>query len=125
YRDRAEALVGAFAGEIGRNFFPLASFINAQGFLQHAVQVVIAGEAGAPDTAALLAALERRSLPNLVLTRMAPGEQLPAGHPAHGKGLAKGKNGAAHQATAYVCQAMTCSLPITDPAGLGAALDHA
>jgi uncharacterized protein YyaL (SSP411 family) len=124
YRDRAEALVGAFAGEIGRNFFPLASFINAQTFLQNAVQVVIAGEAGAPATRALLEALDRRSLPDLVLTRLTPGEALPAGHPAHGKGLAKPKNGAGPAATAYICQATTCSLPITDPAGLGAALDH-
>ena len=62
YRDRADALVGAFAGEIGRNFFPLASFINAQTFLQKAVQVVIAGEPGAPDTQAMLEALRRRSL---------------------------------------------------------------
>lgn len=124
YRDRAEALVGAFAGEIGRNFFPLASFINAQSFLRNAVQVVIAGEAGAPDTVALLAALDHRSLPDLVLTRVGPGEELPAGHPAYGKGPAKGKNGGPPQATAYVCQAMTCSLPMTDPAGLGTALDH-
>ena len=124
YRDRADALVGAFAGEIGRNFFPLASFINAQTFLQKAVQVVIAGEPGAPDTQAMLAALRRRSLPDLLLTIVGPGESLPEGHPAHGKGTAKAKNGGAPAATAYVCQAMTCSLPITDPLGLGAVLDH-
>ncbi len=124
YRDRADALVGAFAGEIGRNFFPLASFINAQTFLQKAVQVVIAGEPGAPDTLAMLDALRRRSLPDLLLTTVGPGEMLPEGHPAHGKGIAKPKNGGAPTATAYVCQAMTCSLPITDPLGLGAVLDH-
>jgi uncharacterized protein len=118
YRDRADALIGAFAGEIGRNFFPLASFINAQELLHNAVQVVIVGDPTAADTAGLIAALHERSLPDLVLTSLAPGETLPEGHPAHGKGAANNK------ATAYVCQAMTCSLPITDAEGLGRVLDH-
>jgi uncharacterized protein YyaL (SSP411 family) len=123
YRDRAEALAGAFAGEIGRNFFPLASFINAQEFLRQALQVVIFGTPGAADTQALLAELKRHSLPDLVLTRLAPGEALPPGHPAHGKSpVAPG--GGATRAAAYVCRAMTCSLPITDAAGLAAALSH-
>ena len=124
YRDRAEALVGAFAGEIGRNFFPLASFINAQEFLRQALQVVIFGLPGAADTESLLAELKRHSLPDLVLTRIAPGETLPPGHPAHGKGLIAPSAGSAPGAAAYVCRAMTCSLPITDAAGLAAALSH-
>ena len=122
YRDRAEALVGVFAGEIGRNFFPLASFINAQELLANAVQLVIVGESAAADTRALVEAAEARALPDLVLTLVAPGEELPEGHPAHGKGLAKATNGAP-RATAYVCRSMTCSLPITDAEGLGKALD--
>ncbi len=122
YRERADAVVAAFAGELGRNFFPLASYINAQEFLRNAVQVVIVGDPRAPDTRAMLEAVRRRSLPDLVLTVLAPGESLPEGHPAHGKGQAPAPGGAA--ATAYVCQAMTCSLPVTDPAGLGAVLDH-
>jgi uncharacterized protein len=88
------------------------------------VQVVIAGQPGAPDTMAMLEALRRRSLPDLLLTIVAPGEVLPEGHPAFGKSPAKAGNGGAPAATAYVCQAMTCSLPITDPLGLGAVLDH-
>jgi hypothetical protein len=43
------------------------------------------------------------------MTLIRPGTKLPAGHPAHGKGLEGGK------ATAYVCNATTCSAPITDP----------
>jgi uncharacterized protein YyaL (SSP411 family) len=124
YRDRAEAVVGAFAGEIGRNFFPLASFINAQSFLGGAVQVVIAGAPGSADTIALRKALSRRSLPDLVFTAVAPGESLPDGHPAHGKGATPPKGGSVPAATAYVCRNMTCSLPITDAASLAEALDH-
>ncbi|MEA2783081.1 MAG: uncharacterized protein QOK29_4625 [Rhodospirillaceae bacterium] len=119
YRDRADAIVGAFAGEIGRNFFPLASFINANEFLQNALQIVIVGDRDAADTQAMLSALRTQSLPDLVLTRIAPGEELPDAHPAKGKGQSQGR------ATVYICRGMTCSLPIVDPAGLGKVLAHA
>ena len=116
YRDRAEATYGAFAGEIGRNFFPLASFLNAGAFLQEALQVVIVGEAA--DSRAMLEAVRRHAPSRIVLTRIAPEESLPEGHPAAGKGQVKGR------ATAYVCSGMTCSLPILDPQGLDKALAH-
>ena len=47
-----------------------------------------------------------------------PGGQaaLPAGHPAAGKGLVRGKP------AAYVCRGQTCSLPITEPEALGKVL---
>ena len=117
YRDRADATYGAFAGEIGRNFFPLASFLNAGAFLEEALQVVIVGAAA--DSHAMLAAVRRHALGRIVLTRIAPEESLPEGHPAMGKGQVKGR------ATAYVCSGMTCSLPILDPQGLDKALAHA
>jgi uncharacterized protein YyaL (SSP411 family) len=117
YRDRAEATYGAFAGEIGRNFFPLASFLNAGAFLQEALQVVIVGEAAASQ--AMLGAVRRHAAGRIVLTRIAPEENLPEGHPAAGKGQVKGST------TAYVCSGMTCSLPILDPQGLDKALAHA
>jgi uncharacterized protein YyaL (SSP411 family) len=44
------------------------------------------------------------------------GAELPAGHPAAGKGPVKGKP------AAYVCRGQTCSLPITDPEALGKVL---
>src|SRR5690606_9609827 len=63
YRDRADALVAAFAGEIGRNVFPLATLLNNNELLQNALQVVIVGRRGEDDTEALLQALAGRSLP--------------------------------------------------------------
>jgi uncharacterized protein len=59
-----------------------------------------------------------------VLTTLAPSSSLPEGHPAYGKVQAKRGNGGTPAATAYVCRAMTCSLPITEAAGLAVALDH-
>ncbi len=118
YRDRADGVAGAFAGEIGRNFFPLASFLNADEFAHNALQVVIVGQRGADDTDLLLKTLRAHSLPDLVFSLVPPEESLPEGHPARGKGQVKGR------ATAYICRGMTCSLPITDPSGFDKALSH-
>ncbi len=118
YRDRAEALIAAFSGQVARNHFPLASLINANEFLSDALQVVIAGDPADARARDMTAAVQAMCLPNLVLQAVAPGEELPEGHPAHGKGA--GKDGAA----AYVCRGTTCSLPLTSAealrAGLGA-----
>ena len=109
YRDRAEAVIRAFAGEVQRNLFPLSTLFNSAELLQRAVQVVLLPGADAEATAPLLAALNRRSRPNMTLQVLGDGAALPEGHPAAGKNARDGK------ATAYVCRGMTCSLPITDP----------
>ena len=116
YRDSAQAAVAAFSGELERNFFPLSTLLNSCELLADAVQVVLAGDRAAPDMAALLDTVNAASLPNRVLLTVVPGETLPEGHPAHGKGMEGGA------ATAYVCRGQTCSLPLTDPAALAAAL---
>jgi uncharacterized protein YyaL (SSP411 family) len=46
---------------------------------------------------------------NRIVMHVAPGEELPAGHPAASKGPVDGK------VTVYVCSGQTCSLPVTDP----------
>ena len=53
YRDRADALIAAFSGQINRNFFPLATLMNASEMLQQGAQIVIAGARGEDDTRAL------------------------------------------------------------------------
>ena len=60
--------------------------------------------------------VQARCLPNLILQVLEPGQSLPEGHPAAGKAPVDG------QATAFICQDMTCSLPITDPDELRRAL---
>src|SRR5262249_44191411 len=94
----------------------LATVLNSNELLQMAQQVVIIGARAAADTRALVAAVFARSLPNRILSIIAPAEQLPTNHPAAGKTQVNG------QATAYVCRGTTCSLPITVPAGLSQAL---
>ncbi len=119
YRAKAEALTAAFSGELQRNFFPLSSLLNGQELLQAGQQMVIIGASGDPGTTALTDVLRHLSLPNRVLTTLSPDAELPPGHPAAGKLAVDGK------ATAYLCQGMTCSPPVTDPAALEAALSSA
>jgi hypothetical protein len=118
YRDRAEQLVRAFAGEVRRNVFGHGALLNGNELLQRGLQVVIRGERGAADTDALLRAVNAAPLPNLVLDVVSPERALPDLHPATGKGQIAGR------ATAYVCEGPVCSLPLTDAATLAAALQE-
>ena len=117
YQARSEATISAFSGEIARNFFPLPTLLNANQFLQHGVQIVLVGTQD--QIKPLRAAVEGLSLPDRVIQAVAPGQSLPASHPAYGKTMQAG------QATAYVCVGQTCTLPITDPALLIEALKAA
>ena len=115
-RSRAEAIVATFSGELGRNFFPLVTLLNNAELLALPVQVVIAGKPADMEFDALRRAAYAVSLPNRVMLTLPPGRDLPAGHPAHGKGLVDGR------AAAYVCIGPVCSLPLTDPEKLVAGL---
>jgi uncharacterized protein len=119
YRERAEAIVAAFAGEISRNFFPLATFLNNVDFLARPLQVVLAGSPGNPAFEQLRRAVYAVSLPNRSLALLPPGVSLAAGHPAFGKGLVD------RRPAAYVCDGPVCSLPLTEPAALSAHLSRA
>ena len=118
YRDRAEAIVMAFSGDLDRAFLSLPTLMNGFDLLTAALRVVIVGEPHASDSKALVAVLDATSLPNRITQSVRPGEEdaLPAAHPAHGKGAVDGR------ATVYLCRGTTCSLPITDSEALSAAL---
>jgi len=118
WRVAAERAVTAFSGELERNFFPLATLLNATEFLERACQVAIVGRRGEPATDALVAAAYAAGNPWRVLQVVAPGQALPPGHPAAGKGQLDGK------ATAYVCRGPVCSLPLVEAAELTAALSR-
>ncbi|HEY3911182.1 MAG TPA: thioredoxin domain-containing protein [Stellaceae bacterium] len=117
-RHRAEGIVESFSGELGRNFFPLATLLNNADLLAEPVQIVIVGEPRDAAFAALRRTVYQVSLPNRVVLALAAEEELPTGHPAHGKGLVDGR------AAAYVCVGPVCSLPLTDPEKLLARLSE-
>ena len=108
YRERGEALIAAFSGELERNALAMPVLMTGQFLLEDAVQVVITGA----EADALARAAWRAPQPNLVLQRIADTAALPAGHPAKGK--------TANGAAAYVCRGPVCSLPIGDPKALAA-----
>jgi uncharacterized protein len=113
YRDLADDVLGAFAGEAVRNSIPLAAFLSGADFLLNNVQIVIRAGSG---TETMQAALAGCCVPNRVVTVLAEGAESPKGHPTFGKTSIDGK------ATAYVCIGQSCSLPITDPEALRSTL---
>jgi uncharacterized protein len=116
HRERAEALLAAFAGEVARNPIAHATLLAARDLLDHGEQIVVAGARGAADADALVTAVFATSVPNRVLTVVSPGRELAADHPARGKGPVDGR------VAAYICEGPTCSLPITTPTELSQAL---
>jgi len=112
YRRRAAAIIAVFAGELGRNFFPLATLINNAELAMKPVQIVLVGKPDDTAFAELRRAVYQVSLPNRIVQAIAPGGALPEGHPASGKGLVRGR------AAAYVCDGPVCSLPLVEPQAL-------
>jgi uncharacterized protein YyaL (SSP411 family) len=116
YRARAESVVNAFSGEVARNFFPLSTLLSAAEFLIDPTQIVLIADPGCAKGQLLTDNIIASAPPVSVFQHLAPGGDLPAGHPAHGKAQKDGK------ATVYICRGQSCSLPITEPADLAEAL---
>ena len=116
YRARAAALIDAFASGLERGALAMTTLLNNFELLDSAVQIAIVGEPEAADTEALARIARAAVAPNRLATVVAPGADLPSGHPAHGMTAIDG------QATAYVCIGQTCSLPLRAPEALRAAL---
>jgi hypothetical protein len=112
YRERGEALIAAFSGELERNALAMPVLMTGQFLLEDAVQVVVTGAVSDADATALAGAAWRAAQPNLVLQRIADADALPEGHPAKGKS-AKG-------AAAFVCRGPVCSLPLANAESLAA-----
>jgi len=116
YRDRANALIHSFSGEVQRAFISMGSYLNGLESAMTALQIVIVGPLDNAKTHELVNAVLGRSLPGRTLMVVDPREAIPAGHPAAGKTMQNG------QPTAYVCQRQTCSAPITNPVTLSQVL---
>ncbi len=116
YRDRCNALIQAFSGEVNRAWISMGSYLNGLEVALTAFQVVVVGPLDNPKTHELVNAVLGRSLPNRTLMVVDPRTPLPQGHPAFGKTMQNG------QPTAYVCQRQTCSAPIANPVTLSQVL---
>jgi uncharacterized protein YyaL (SSP411 family) len=116
YAQRCDQLIQAFVNEAARTFSSSASYFNGLDTALQGFQIVIIGPSSNPKTHEFAQAVLGRSLPNRLMIVLSPEDQLPAGHPAHGKTMLNG------QPVAYVCQRGTCSAPITNPVTLSQAL---
>ena len=116
YRDRCNAVIQAFSGEVGRVAISMGSYLNGLEVAMLGLAIVVIGPVTNPKTHELISAVRGRSLPNLSLILVNPNQPLPEGHPAAGKTMENG------QPTAYIIKQMTLSAPITNPVTLSQAL---
>jgi uncharacterized protein YyaL (SSP411 family) len=110
HAERANTLIQAFAGDVGSHYMQMATYLNNFEYCTSCLEIIIFGPPNDPRTQDLVKAVNGRSLPNRLLMIVAPGEDLPPGHPAAGKIMQEG------QPTAYICGGMVCSPPVTSAA---------
>jgi uncharacterized protein YyaL (SSP411 family) len=116
HRRRAEGILRAFGGEIGRAPAAHVSLLSTALLYAHPVQIVLVGESVAAEPLARTVA--GHPLVTRILARVPDGSRLPPEHPAAGKGLVDGAP------AAYICVGPVCRAPVTDPAQLRPALDE-
>ncbi|OUR80466.1 thioredoxin domain-containing protein [Alphaproteobacteria bacterium 46_93_T64] len=110
--EKATDIVRAFSVELGRNFFPLATFLNNFETLVEGLQILIIGGRDEPATLELVSVLNEFSLPAKVVNILATSEDLPFDHPANGK------NRKDNKPTVYICTGSVCSEPANNPMDL-------
>ena len=116
YMSRASTLAVTFGNEANRMLNGAGSYLNGFEYLINTLMIVVIGHKGHARTQELLRAYWSRPMPNAMVLQLEPGEALPAGHPAAGRGMEGG------HPTAYICQTGACSQPFTNAADLAMAL---
>ena len=114
--ERANTLIQAFAGDVGGSYMQMATYLNNYEFCSSCLEIIVMGPPSDNRTQSLIKAVLGRSLPNRMLITVAPGDSLPAGHPAESKIMQEGLP------TAYICGGGICSPPVTDAAVLSQVL---
>jgi uncharacterized protein len=118
WRDKGDRLIAAIAPAALDNLYMHMALLNAIDLRLRAAEIVVTGQ-GERAQALLDAARAIPALDRIIF--YAGGVQtLPSTHPARAQiEAAKG------EAAAFVCIGQTCSLPVTDPAALTRAVQHA
>jgi hypothetical protein len=116
YRNNCNSLIQAFTGEINGAYLGMTTFINSLETAVNGLQIVIVGPLTDPRTHELTNAVMGRALPDKLLVRIDPNEELPISHPARGKKMIDGRP------AAYICQRGACGQPITNPVQLSQAM---
>ena len=113
--EKADRLIAAVAPQATENLYMHMALLNAVDLRLRAAQIVVTGEG--PAAQALLDAARRLSPLDRIVLHATTADTLPPSHPA------RDKIAAASTPQAFVCVGETCSLPVTDPADLQAAID--
>jgi uncharacterized protein len=115
WREKADRLIAGVAPHALENLYMHMALFNAVDLRLRAAEIFVAGEGAGAD--ALLAAARRIPPLDRVILHARSADALPRAHPARAQiEAAKG------QAQAFVCVGETCTLPVTDEAGLFAAI---
>jgi uncharacterized protein YyaL (SSP411 family) len=117
WRERADRLIAAIAPQAVENLYMHMALLNAVDLRLRAAEIVVTGQ-GAGAEVLLAAARGRPPLDRIVL-HAAQAAALPLTHPA------RAKIAATSGPAAFVCIGESCSLPVSDPAGLASAIDAA
>ncbi|KAM4662566.1 LOW QUALITY PROTEIN: spermatogenesis-associated protein 20 [Discoglossus pictus] len=120
WTQRAGQVLTAFSGRLLKVPAALPEMVRGAMIHHRTIkQVILCGEKGARDTKELLRAVHGVHIPNKVLI-LADGVQ--SGYLYHKLPLLSTLERKDGKATAYVCENMSCSLPVTSPAELHALL---
>jgi uncharacterized protein YyaL (SSP411 family) len=114
WRARADRLFEGVLAAASENLIGHAALLNALDLRLRGAQIVVTG--AGPRAEALCAAALKLSFLDRIVMRAPNPAALPASHPAREK-IAAAPDGAA-----FVCVGERCSLPVTDAAGLAAAV---
>jgi len=115
WREMADRLIAAISPAAAENLYMHMALLNAVDLRLRAAEIVVTGEGERAQ--ALLDAARRRSPLDRIVLHAPAAEHLPTAHPA------RDKIAAAREPQAFVCVGETCSLAVTDPSQLAAAID--
>jgi uncharacterized protein YyaL (SSP411 family) len=116
YMTRASALANTFGSEANRMLNGSGGYLVGFEYLINSLVIVVIGHKGNARTQELIRAYWGKPMPNGMIMQLEPGDPLPPGHPASGRGMESG------QPTAYICQQGNCSNGFTSAAALSEAL---
>jgi uncharacterized protein len=114
WREQADKLFDGVLASAGDNVFGHLALLNALDLRLRGAEIVVAGQGVAAD--ALLAAARKLPFPDRIVLHAATAEALHGAHPA------QAKIKAAREPAAFVCVGETCSLPVTKPEDIAAAV---
>ena len=114
--DRARAVAGAFAARVARYPAAFSQFLQGAAYLfEPTREVVVAGDAAAEHTRALLSVLDRTYAPETTVLFVPEGEAAILEVAPYAAQM----NPRGARALAYVCQNFTCRAPVAEPGELG------